>query len=178
MKPLSLLPLLAWLAACAVGPDYRRPAIDTPGTFRGDQSPDAALQPNFSLGDQKWWELFQDPVLQQLIQTALKQNFDVRIAAARVEQAQAQLSITRAAEFPAVNAGAQSFTERNAQIAPIIPAYQARAAEVDLSVIWNLDFWGKYRRATEAARASLLASQWGHRAVLTSVVSSVATAYF
>jgi multidrug efflux system outer membrane protein len=77
-----------------------------------------------------------------------------------------------------VNAGAQGFAERNPQIAPIFPAYQAKAAEVDLSVIWNLDFWGKYRRETEAARASLLASEWGRRAVLTSVVSSVATAYF
>jgi len=178
MKPVRLLPFLAWLSACAMGPDYHRPAIDTPGAFRGGQADDAAVQTNASLGDEKWWALFQDPVLQQLIRTALKQNYDLRIAATRVEQAQAQLSITRASEFPAVNAGAQAFTERNAQIAPIIPSYQARAAEVDLSVIWNLDFWGKYRRETEAARANLLATEWGRRAVLTSLVAGVATDYF
>jgi multidrug efflux system outer membrane protein len=152
--------------------------VDTPGAYRDDSLNQSSLVSAQSLGDEKWWEVFQDPVLQQLIHTALQQNYDVQIAAARVLQAQAQLGITRASQFPMVNAGAQGFSERNPQIASVIPAYKANAAEVDLSVIWNLDFWGKYRRQTEAARASLLASEWGRRAVLTSVVSSVATAYF
>src|SRR3984893_4135332 len=77
-----------------------------------------------------------------------------------------------------VNSGAQAFSERNPKISSSFPSYEANAGEVDLSVVWNLDFWGKYRRQTEADRASLLASQWGQRAVLSSVVSSVATAYF
>jgi outer membrane protein, multidrug efflux system len=159
-----------------VGPNYKRPAIDAPGTYRGDSQSSTASSE--SLGGEKWWEVFQDPVLQQLIRTALQQNYDVRIAASRILQAQAQLGITRANQFPMVSAGAQAFSERNPKISSSFPSYEANAGEVNLSVVWNLDFWGKYRRQTEAARASLLASQWGHRAVLTSVVSSVATAYF
>jgi multidrug efflux system outer membrane protein len=159
-----------------LGPNYKRPAIDAPGVYRGDsRSPIASSE---SLGDEKWWEVFQDPALQQLIRTALQQNYDVRIAASRVLQAQAQLGITRAGQFPTVSAGAQAFSERNPKISRSFPSYEANAGEVDLSVVWNLDFWGKYRRETEAARAHLLASQWGQRAVLTSVISSVATGYF
>lgn len=178
MRPLTLLALGLLLAGCTVGPNYKRPAMDTPGAYRGDGPDQAFIVSAQSLGTEKWWDVFQDPVLQQLIRTALQQNYDVRIAAARVLQAQAQLGITRANQFPMVSAGAQAFSERNPQIASVIPAYKANAGEVDLSVIWNLDFWGKYRRETEAARASLLASEWGRRAILTSVVSSVATAYF
>lgn len=159
-----------------VGPDYRRPAIDAPGAYRGDsQSPLASSE---ALGGEKWWDVFQDPVLQQLIRTAIEQNYDLRTAASRVLQAQAQLGITRANQFPMVSAGAQAFSERNPKISSAFPSYEANAGELDLSVVWNLDFWGKYRRQTEAARANLLASQWGQRAVLTSVVSNVAAAYF
>jgi multidrug efflux system outer membrane protein len=122
--------------------------------------------------------VFQDPVLQQLIRTALQQNYDVRIAASRVLQAQAQLGITRADQFPTVSAGSQVSGQYNPKTSRAFPAYRTNAGELDLSVVWNLDFWGKYRRQTEAARANLLASQWGQRAVLSSVVSSVATAYF
>lgn len=177
MRVALLSILIMLLIACTVGPNYKRPATDTPSAFRGETPSDTAESAQ-SLGDENWSEVFRDPVLQQLIRTALKQNFDVQIAAARVLQAQAQLGITRANQFPMVGAGAQIFTERNPKIVSIIPAYEAKAGEVDLSVIWNLDFWGKYRRETEAARASLLGSEWGQRAVLTSVVSSVAAAYF
>jgi multidrug efflux system outer membrane protein len=164
------------LAGCLVGPDYKRPPVEAPGVYRGDsQSALASSQP---LGDEKWWEVFQDPVLQQLIRTAIEQNYDLRIAASRVLQAQAQLGVTRANQFPTVSAGTDVFSQRNPKISGSFPSYEARAGEVDLAVVWNLDFWGKYRRQTEAARASLLASQWGQRAVLASVVSSVATAYF
>jgi multidrug efflux system outer membrane protein len=164
------------LAGCLVGPDYKRPPVEAPGAYRGDsQSSLASSEP---LGDEKWWEVFQDPVLQQLIRTAIEQNYDLRIAASRVLQAQAQLGITRANQFPTVSAGAEAFSQRNPKISGSFPSYEANAGEVDLAVVWNLDFWGKYRRQTEAARASLLASQWGQRAVLASVVSSVATAYF
>jgi outer membrane protein, multidrug efflux system len=164
------------LAGCMVGPNYQRPPIDAPGVYRDDsQSSIASAE---SLGNEKWWEVFQDPVLQQLIRTALEQNYDLRIAASRVLQAQAQLGITRANQFPTVSAGAEAFSQRNPKISSSFPSYEANAGEVDLAVVWNLDFWGKYRRQTEAARASLLASQWGHSAVLASVVSNVATAYF
>jgi outer membrane protein, multidrug efflux system len=179
-RPMKTLAVLAGalLAACALGPDYRRPAVDVPATYRGATGTPPAVGATQSLGNQKWWEVFNDPVLQRLIRTALEQNYDVRIAAARALQAQAQLTITRASEFPTLNAGADAFSERNPKISSVFPAYTARAGEVDLSVVWNLDFWGKYRRQTEAARASWLASEWGRRAVVTSVVSEVATAYF
>ncbi len=178
MKPLALLGLATLLAGCAVGPDYKRPAIDAPGAYRSGSHSPPAPDAGRSVGDEQWWQLFQDPVLQQLIRSALQHNFDVRIAAARVLQSQAQLGITRASEFPIVNAGGQAFNEYNPKVSSVLPAYGIKAGEADLSVIWNLDFWGKYRRETEAARATLLASQWGQRAVLTSVVSNVATGYF
>jgi outer membrane protein, multidrug efflux system len=164
------------LAGCMVGPNYQRPPIDAPGVYRDDRQTSIASAE--SLGNENWWEVFQDPVLQQLIRTALEQNYDLRIAASRVLQAQAQLGITRANQFPTVSAGAEAFSQRNPKISSSFPSYEANAGEVDLAVVWNLDFWGKYRRQTEAARASLLASQWGHSAVLASVVSNVATAYF
>ena len=178
MRPLTLLTLGLLLGGCAVGPDYSRPAIPTPEGYRGDSPDPAAAVSTQLLGDQKWWDVFQDPVLQQLIRTALEQNYDVRIAASRVLQAQAQLGITRADQLPTLSAGSAAFGEYNPRISRAIPAYRTNAGELDSSVVWNLDFWGKYRRETEEARANLLASQWGRRAVLSSVVSSVATAYF
>jgi len=178
MKKFALLAFAIWFAGCTVGPKYQRPAINTPSTYRGGNPAQPAIASAESLGNEKWWEVFQDPVLQQLIRTALQQNYDVQIAATRVLQAQAELGITRANQFPMLGAGAQAFSERNPKISSAFPAYQTNVGQVDLSVIWNLDFWGKYRRETEAARAELLASEWGRRAVLTSVVSSVATAYF
>jgi outer membrane protein, multidrug efflux system len=178
MRPVALLTLGLLLTGCAVGPDYSRPAIPTPEVYRGaNPNPSASVSAQL-LEDQQWWEVFQDPVLQQLIRTALQQNYDVRIAASRVLQAQAQLGITRAEQFPTISAGSQASGQYNPATSRVIPAYSMNPGEVDLSVVWNLDFWGKYRRQTEAARASLLASQWGRRAVLASVVSGVATAYF
>ena len=176
MRVLAYLASGLLLAGCMVGPDYKRPPVEAPGVYRGDsQSPLGSSEP---LGDEKWWEVFQDPVLQQLIRTAIEQNYDVRIAASRVLQAQAQLGITRANQFPTVSAGAEGISQRNPKISSGFPSYEEHAGAVDLAVVWNLDFWGKYRRQTEAARASLLASQWGHSAILSTVVSSVASAYF
>jgi len=176
MKTFTLLTFGLLLAGCMVGTNYQRPAIDAPGAYRGDSQ--SSLAPSESLGDEKWWQVFQDPVLQQLIRTAIEQNYDLRIAASRVLQAQAQLGITRANQFPMVSAGTEAFSQRNPKISSSFPAYEANAGDVDLAVVWNLDFWGKYRRQTEAARANLLASQWGQRVVLTSVISSVVSAYF
>jgi multidrug efflux system outer membrane protein len=166
------------LTGCTVGPDYSRPEIATPEVYRGASPNPSAADLTPLLGDQKWWDVFQDPVLQQLIRLALQQNYDVRIAASRVLQAQAQLGITRADQFPTVSAGSQVSGQYIPKTSSAFPAYRTNAGELDLSVVWNLDFWGKYRRQTEAARASVLASQWGQRAILSSVVSSVATAYF
>jgi outer membrane protein, multidrug efflux system len=178
VKRLGLLTLGLLLTGCAVGPDYSRPAITTPEVYRGASPNPSATVSTQLLGNEKWWDVFQDPVLQELIRLALQQNYDVRIAASRVLQAQAQLGITRADQFPTVSAGSQVSGQYTPKTSSIFPAYRTNAGELDLSVVWNLDFWGKYRRQTEAARANLLASQWGQRAILSSVVSSVATAYF
>jgi outer membrane protein, multidrug efflux system len=177
MRRLALLASVFLLAGCTVGPNYHRPAVDTPPAYRGETTGRSSVASAESLGNEKWWQVFQDPVLQQLIRTALKQNYDVQIAASRVLEAQAQLGITRANQFPMAGAGADIYSERNPKISSAFPSYEANAGQINFSVIWNLDFWGKYRRETEAARANVLASEWGRRAVLTSVVSSVATEY-
>ncbi|HEX4075835.1 MAG TPA: efflux transporter outer membrane subunit [Candidatus Acidoferrales bacterium] len=178
MRKLPLLFTALLLAGCTVGPNYHRPAIDSPSAYRSESPTQVSASSAESIGNEKWWDVFQDPILQQLTRTALQQNYDVQIAATRVLQAQAELGITRANQFPMLGGGAQALSERNPKISSAFPAYQTNVGQVDLSVIWNLDFWGKYRRQTEAARAELLASEWGRRAVLTSVVSSVASAYF
>jgi len=179
MRELAPVALVFLFTGCTVGPRYQRPALNTPAAYRGENPGQSTTNPSAeSIGNEKWSEVFQDPVLQQLIRTALQQNYDVQIAATRVLQAQAQLGITRANQFPMAGIGAQAFSERNPKISNAFPSYVANDGQIDLSVIWNLDFWGKYRRETEAARASLLASEWGRRAALTSVVSSVATDYF
>src|SRR5260370_5862724 len=122
---LSLTLLLS--AGCAVGPNYKRPSVDVPGMYRGTTPQDAAQQPTAeSLGEQKWWEVFQDKELQDLIHTALQQNYDVRIAATRILQAQAQLGITRADQLPSVSAGAQAVNERNPRT-KFFPPYETNA---------------------------------------------------
>lgn len=178
MRRLALLASVFLLAGCTVGPNYHRPAVDTPAAYRGETTVRSSVASAESLGNEKWWQVFQDPVLQQLIRTALKQNYDVQLAASRVLEAQAQLGITRANQFPMAGAGADIYSERNPKISSAFPSYEANAGQIDFAVIWDLDFWGKYRRETEAARANVVASEWGRRAVLTSVVSSVATEYF
>ena len=135
-----------------------------------------SFEPSF--GDQKWWEVFQDPQLQELIRTALKQNYDVRIAATRILQAQAQLGITRADQLPTISAGASAIKLRVPKEKPVSQEFETNATSVGASFAWELDFWGKYRRATEAARANLLATEWGRRAVINTLVSEVAAAYF
>ncbi|MGB8760705.1 MAG: efflux transporter outer membrane subunit, partial [Candidatus Sulfotelmatobacter sp.] len=195
---LSLLLVIANLTGCAVGPNYRRPIVDVPGTYRGAPA-DASAVPNAqpdqskpqrplagssvqsssvqSLGDEKWWDVFQDPELQALIRTALKNNYDVRIAATRVLEAQAQLGITRADQLPSLSAGGNVASVQNPQLGPI-PAYELTQGEVAASAAWNLDFWGKYRRATEAARANLLASEWAQKEVMATLVANLASSYF
>jgi outer membrane protein, multidrug efflux system len=164
------------LSGCTVGPKYKRPPVTVPDSYRG-LAPEAGLQTAASVGDEKWWTVFQDPQLQTLIRTALAQNYDVRIAAARVLQAQALVGITRADQFPAITGGAASSNERFEKTR-ITPSFETSPSQVNLSFFWELDFWGKYRRATEATRASLLATQWGQKAVISSLISNVASAYF
>ncbi len=174
---LTLLIILGFLCGCAVGPNYKRPVADVPPDYRG-LAPDQAAQADpRSLADQKWWEVFQDEQLKGLVKTALQQNYDVRIAATRILQAQAQLGITRADQFPTITAGAAAENLRNPQT-KFLGAYETSANQVSGSLAWDLDFWGRYRRATEAARADLLASEWAQREVITLLISNLASAYF
>lgn len=197
MKPrhtlLTFVLAIAGLTGCTVGPNYKRPALDVPGAYRG-VAPDASdkeyqqpeqakpeQQPTEtsaqSFGDEKWWQVFQDPALQELIRTALKNNYDVRIAATRVLQAQAQLGITHADQLPSLGAGGTIYSQQNPVIGPI-PAYELTQGNLTASAAWNPDFWGRYRRATESARATLLANEWAQKAVIATLVSNLATDYF
>ena len=183
---------LFWMSACSVGPNYKRPAANVPSAYRGALAPEAAASEptrtppsaatrggsaSVSLGEEKWWEVFQDQELQGLIRTALRNNYDVRIAATRVLEAQAQLGITRADQLPTVNVGGNVTSVRNPKVGPI-PGYENTQGQVSASVDWNVDFWGRYRRATEAARAILLANQWAQREVIATLVANVASSYF
>jgi len=178
MRPCIFLLSVALLACgCTLGPNYQRPTAAVPGSYRGTISDEAAQTQLAPVGDQKWWDIFQDEQLRTLIRTALTQNYDSRIAASRLLEAQAQLGIIRAHQFLTLGAGAGIADVRQAK-SKFLPAFETSTGQADLSAAWELDFWGKYRRATEAARANLLASQWGQREVASTLVANVASAYF
>jgi len=162
-------------SGCVTGPDYQRPALTPPAAIRGAEQAAAAAGP--SLGDAAWSDVFTDEELRALIRAALTGNPDVRIAASRVLQAQAVLGITRADAYPTVDGQAQAGGGRVAAT-DSADARTAGAIRIGAVASWELDFWGKYRRATEGARAQLLATEWGRRAVASSVVSQVAEAYY
>jgi outer membrane protein, multidrug efflux system len=173
-QPLYACTALAALllsAGCTVGPNYNRPKVDVPASYRGETPNQPAAQNVASFGDEKWWNVFQDETLQKLIRAGLQQNYDVRIAATRVLQAEAQLGITRSQSYPQVSAGPEYSSQA-------FPGFKISALEIQGSVSWDVDLWGKYRRATEAARANLLASEWNRRAVISTLVSNLAAAYF
>jgi multidrug efflux system outer membrane protein len=181
MRTLAALPLLVvilgFTCGCAVGPNYKRPAVNVPPVYRGLAPEETRKSDARSLADEKWWEVFQDEQLKELIKTALQQNYDVRIAATRILQAQAQLGITRADQFPTIAGGVTGVNLRNPQTT-FLRAYETSTTQVSGSLAWELDFWGKYRRATEAARADLAASEWARREVITALIANLAGAYF
>lgn len=169
--------LVALSSGCVAGPNYKKPAVTTPAVYRG-VSPEHAVKPDVaSFGDQKWWDAFQDDALRDLIRSALQQNYDVRIAAARILEARALVGVARADQLPEVEAAASVVNERTPQ-AVGRPAVETSPTQVGLSLAWELDFWGKFRRATESARASLLSEEWAQRQIISSLVSDVASAYF
>jgi NodT family efflux transporter outer membrane factor (OMF) lipoprotein len=178
----NILAALA-LAGCTVGPNYQRPAIPAPSAFRAPE-PLPADQAA-SLADLKWFEVFKDPELQTLVRTGLAQNYDLRDAVARVEQARANLGITRSNQFPQVSAaGDLDFTRLSRNGAEPLPAsfvpnQDRNWGEAFLNLLsFEVDLWGRLRRATEASRASLLSAEENRKAVVTTLVSDVATAYF
>lgn len=172
-----ILPLLAaaFLNACAVGPDYRRPAIETPEKWRVDY-PQAAAVANFG-----WWTQFGDPALNALIETALSENLDIQAAAARVDQFIGALQTTRAQFFPQIgynaNFSRNRATERGLVVLPpgSDPYYSLYRGALDAT--WQIDLFGRIRRQSEAAQAQVLASEQGRRGVILSVVTSVAASY-
>ena len=170
------------LTGCTVGPNYTRPSVAVPQTFRAPEplpAPQAA-----SFANLKWFEVFKDEKLQDLIRTGLAQNYDLRDAVARVEAARANLGITRSNQFP--NFGASGAVELNrlsrngtTPLPPDILSSQNRNfGEASLSLLsFEIDLWGQLRRATEAARANLLSADENRKAVVTTLVSDIATAY-
>ena len=180
MKPaLYLVPALT-LVGCAVGPNYKRPDMPVPDTYRGA----AASASAESLADTKWTELFQDETLKQLIAAALAHNLDLAIAAERVEEARAQFRITGAGRYPFLYAQGQFTGNRpsrvgaNTEIPPGTPSLDASYTQAGGALSWELDLWGRLRRLTEAARAQYLASEEARRGVAVSLIADVADTYF
>ncbi len=174
--------IVSLIAGCTVGPRYRKPAVKTPGVFRGTSDASASPDPT-SLADLKWFEIFKDSQLQELIREALVDNYDLRDAVARVTAARANLGITRSDQFPSVGPSASVTTLRRSASGafPLPPgAGQNRTfGTVLLNLLsFEIDVWGRLRRATEAARADLLASEESRKAVITTLVSDVASNYF
>ncbi len=175
-KQFAVVLLLLSLSACKVGPNYKRPPLTVPDQYRG-LAPDASTQqpPDADqFAQMKWWTVFQDDTLQALIKESLANNYDIRIAATRIMQASANLGITRANQFPQVNG---SFGVANQQSTPLFtgsPTLDTAAIQLNYIV----DFWGQYRRATEAARAVLISTVYGRDVVQTTLISMVASDYF
>ena len=170
------------LAGCTVGPNYKRPAVPVPATFR---APEPIPGGTASLADLGWWEVFRDEQLRELMRTALARNYDLRQAVARVEAAQANLGATRSYESPQVGAaGDVEFTRlsRDGTFAlpkSFVPSQNRNWGQATANLLsFEVDLWGRLRRSTEAARARLLSSVENRRAVMTTLVSDVATAYF
>ena len=173
--------LLAAAVGCTVGPKYQRPAYPAPPAFRGADDAAIISDAQGSLGDERWAQVFREPELQDLIRKALTNNYDLRIAAQRILEQQAQVQIARSQQFPTLSVGGtglgadvpalNNITGSNSISSPIV------AGSFSLSAAWNPDFWGLYRKQTEAARATLLAQTWAQRAVRLTLVQEVATTY-
>ena len=175
-RPYLLAPaaLSLLLTGCLKGPNYRRPAVDVPKTYYGPGTAADAGKLE-SLGNVQWFQVFQDAELQTLIRTALETNFDLRIAATRVEQARQAVVIARSGQFPTVAGGILLSGVRTPASGDTYTSYTI--PEVGFTASWTIDFWGRYRRLTEAARAQLMGTEWARRAVVADLVSGLAEAY-
>ena len=169
----SAVVVAAALAGCTVGPDYVRPEADLPKDYAVAQSPSAMAK--------RWWTLFDDPALDALIAEALASNRDLAAAAQRIEQARAQVVIVRADQLPAAGIDGSRSRDRSSEMSAFPPpagSIETNTYRLVLRARWELDFWGRYRRATEAARADLAASEAGRDAIRASLVGEVARGYF
>ena len=181
-------PLAALLLTCVthayavgqVGPEYKRPQVPTPGAFRADAVPQPDKQ---TLADLKWFEVFKDEKLQQLINDALTNNYDLREAVARIEAARANVGITRSEQFPSIVASTDVINQRQSRSSTFdLPAPVQRDRSFGSALLnlltFEIDIWGRLRKQTAAARADLLATEEARRAIITTLISDVATAYF
>ncbi len=167
---LFLMGLLVYLSGCKLGPDFVKPQYSGPATFSYD------TLANDTLVNLRWWELFRDPVLDTLITKALENNKNVMVAAARVEAARASLGYTKAEQWPSFSFSAGA--SRGNSIGTVQFASTSNSFYGFTQMNWEIGFWGKYRRLNEAARAELLASEYGMRTVQIGLISEVANAYF
>jgi outer membrane protein, multidrug efflux system len=182
-RAIAVLISVSWITGCTLGPNYHRPAVQIPQNFRAPSPLPAPRAESFA--DLKWWDVFKDPELQELVKTAIQQNYDLRDAVARVEAARANLGITRSNQFPQVGASADvQFTRlsRDGSFAlpsSFVTSQNRNWGEASLNLLsFEVDLWGRLRRATEAARANLLSADENRKVVLTTLVSDVATQYF
>jgi multidrug efflux system outer membrane protein len=172
MTALGLLFLLlsVFVSACAVGPDFKPPEVETPREYRLDAMP---VEPE---GNLMWWDLFNDPVLHELVATALDNNRELKIAAARIEQARAVLGFTRADQYPRLD------LQGGASTGNFFGSVRSESTDSTVFIAaplsWEIDFWGKFRRATESARAELFASESGFRTVQISLITEVVATYY
>jgi multidrug efflux system outer membrane protein len=194
---LTGLALVASLVGCKVGPNYKRPVVDTPANYRGGLAPDIATASTAApLGTEQYTSVFTDPVLQALIAEALKNNFDAKIAADRVLEEQAAVGVTRAGQFPTLTGGASydaislpggllnglGNNNNNSSGSTNSSSNNGRtniySGGLTASAAWNLDFWGMYRRMTEAQRAEYRATQWAQQTTYATIVEDVAMDYY
>jgi multidrug efflux system outer membrane protein len=181
MKRLVVSLSVLVLSGCTMGPNYQRPKVALPGEFRGAPAPGGATAA--SIADTKWQDLFPDQTLNQMVTTALTHNFDLQIAAERVEEARAQLGITRANQFPSLDGQVGFTAARSSSVGAntLLPnnyTLQSSYTSLGVALSWELDIWGRLKRQTEAARAQYLASNEARRAVGVSLVAEVMEGYF
>lgn len=168
--------LVSFASGCALGPNYKRPAVSAPENFRSALTPAEQA----SLAELPWWQIFKDETLQKLITEALENNYDLRVAVSRVEQARQIAAQARSLFFPQIGYDGAVATGRNSFLTSPSPngGQTTDSALLDLSVFWEVDLWGRIRRLNEEARAQFLATDEARRGVVVSLVSSVAQAYF
>ena len=167
---LMLCAAVAMFSGCAVGPDFKEPVVETPDTYR------TQVMSTASAADLQWWALFDDPLLYDLVTRALENNRDLKIAISRILQARATLGFTRADQYPRIDVegGARGGNFNGGSRSPDTQSTFYLAAPLN----WEIDFWGKFKRSTEAARAELIASEYGLKAVQLALIADVATAYY
>src|SRR5437867_4972840 len=169
--------ILFLICGCAIGPNYKRPAIDMPSNFRNASDTVSAE----SIANRRWWDVYKDETLKGLIETSLTNNYDLRIALSRVEQARAIAMQARGQLLPQIGYQGETARGRNAVLGNVNPASQGATGNAFLGMFntsWELDFWGRIRRLNESARAQFLASAEARRAVTLSLVAEVAQAWF